>query len=121
MAGKTAIDGDPEEALFGAEIFVAGQTVAALAATDPREHGFPGADQALRNIRADFFDDARDFVTQRERQRHAAGGVELLAAAKIGITVLDMQIGMTQSAALDADENIASLRLRGLDDGFTQR
>src|SRR5207248_9924604 len=65
-------------------------------------------------------DHPRDFVAQRERQRHAAGGVEPLAAAKIGIAVLDVQVGMTEAAALDADQNFAALRLRRVDDGFTQ-
>ena len=41
-------------------------------------------------------------MAQRERQGHAARGVELLAAAEIGIAVLDVQIGMTKPATLDA-------------------
>jgi hypothetical protein len=31
-------------------------------------------------------------MSQRERQRHAACGVEPLAAAEIGVSVLDMQV-----------------------------
>ena len=60
-------------------------------------------------------------MPERERQRHAARGVELLAAAEIGITVLDVQVGMAQPAALDADQDFLALRLRRLDDGFAQR
>ena len=121
VAGETAVDRDAEEALLDAEIFVAVETVAALAAADPGEHRLLRADQVLRNIGADFLDDAGDLVSQRERQRHAARGVELLAAAEIGIAVLDMQIGMAQPAALDADQHFPALRLRRLDDGFAQR
>ena len=121
MAGKTAVDGHAEKTLLDAEIFVAVQTVAALAAADPREYRFLRADQVLRNIRTDFLDDAGDLVSERERQRHAARGVELLAAAEVGVTVLDMQIGMAQSATLDADQDFLALRLRRVDDGFAQR
>ncbi len=120
MAGETAVDGDAEKALLGAEIFVAIDTVAALAAADPGEYRFPGPDQVLRNLGADFLDDACYLVSQRERQCHAAGGVELLAAAEVGVTVLDMQVGMTQPTTLDEDEDFFTLRLRGLDNGFTQ-
>ena len=108
VAGETAVDGNAEKALLGAEIFIAIEAVAALAAADPREHRYLFSDQALRNIRTCFLDHAGDLVSQRERQRHAARGVELLAAAEVGITVLDMQIGMAQPATLDADQHFAS-------------
>src|SRR5713226_7902621 len=121
MACKTAVDGDAEETLLDAEILVAIEAVAALAAADPREYRLPCADQALRSLGAGFLDDARDLVAQHERQRHAARGVELLAAAEVGVTVLDMQVGMAQPAAFDANEDFPGQRLRRLDDGFTQR
>ena len=60
-------------------------------------------------------------MAERERQRHAARGVEPLAAAEIGVTVLDMQVGMTQTAALDAHQNLPGQRFRRLDDGFAKR
>jgi len=60
-------------------------------------------------------------VAERERQRHTARGVELLAATEVGVAVLDVQVGVAEAAALDADENFASLRLRCVDDGFAQR
>jgi len=84
MAGETAVDGDAEKTLLGAEIFIAIETIAALAATDPGEYPPSGADQAGRNIRPDFLDDPGDLVSQRKRQRHAARGVELFAAAEVG-------------------------------------
>jgi hypothetical protein len=59
-------------------------------------------------------------VSERERQRHAARGVEFLAAAEVGITVLNMQVGMAQPATLDPDQHFLALRLRRVDDGFTQ-
>ena len=70
---------------------------------------------------ADFLDDAGDLVSEREWQCHAARGVEFLAAAEVGIAVLDMQVGMAQPATLDPDQNFLALRLRRLDDGFAQR
>ena len=76
------------------------------AAADPRKHRLLRADQVAGDIRTDFLDDAGDLVAQRERQRHAARRVELLAAAEIGVTVLDVQVGMTQPAALDADQHL---------------
>ena len=120
MAGKAAVDGDAEEALLDAEVFVAVGAVAALAAADPGEYRLLLADQVLRRIGADFVDDAGDLVAERERQRHAARGVELLAAAEIGIAVLDVQVGMAQPAAFDADQDFAALRLRRVDDGLAQ-
>ncbi len=119
MAGEAAVDGDAEETLFGAEIFVAMETVAALAAADPGKYRFPGADQAIRNLGADFLDHACDLVSQRKRQRHAARGVELFAAAEVGIAILDVQVGMAQPATFDPDQDFPALRLRGVDDGFT--
>jgi hypothetical protein len=72
-------------------------------------------------IGTDFIDDPRDLMAQGEGQRHAARGVELLAAAEIRIAVLDVQIGMTEAAAFDADQNFPALRLRRVDDGFAER
>ena len=121
VGGEAAVDGDAEKALLDAEILVAIGAVAALAAADPGEHRLLLADQILRNVGADFVDDARDLVAERERQRHAARGVELLAAAEIGVAVLDVQIGVAEAAALDAHQHLAALRLRRVDDGLAQR
>src|ERR1700743_91407 len=87
-----------KKALFGAEVFITIETIAALAAADPGEYGFLGADQILRNVGPDFLDDAGDLVPQGKRQRHAARGIELLAATEIGVAVLDMQVRVAQSA-----------------------
>src|SRR5581483_8496956 len=85
MGGKAAIDGHAEETLLDAEIFVAGKTVAALAAANPGKHRPPGADQVLRRLGADFLHDAGDLVAESEGQGHAARGVEPLASAEVGI------------------------------------
>src|SRR6202020_1776564 len=121
MSSAAAIDADAEKALLGAEIFIARQTVAALAAADPWENRTLSADQILRHVRADFLDGAGDLVAEGEGQCHAARGVELLAAAEIGIAVLDVKVGMAKSAALDPDQNFPPLGLRCVDDGFAQR
>ncbi len=121
VAGEAAVDGDAEEALLDAEVLVAVLAIAALAAADPWEDGFPGADEAGCYVRADFVDDAGDLVAEREGQRHAARGVELLAAAEIGIAVLDVQVGMAEAAALDAHQHFAASRLGRVDDGLAQR
>src|ERR1700674_524206 len=118
MAGKAAVDGNPEKPLLDAQILIAIETVAALAAADPGEYRFLCTDQAVRSIGADFLDDAGDLVSQRERQRHAARGIELLAAAEVGVAILDMKVGMAQSAAFDPDQHFPALRLGCLDDGF---
>ncbi len=121
MGGKAAIDGDAEEALLDAEVLVAIGAVAALAAADPGEYRLLLSDQLLRGIGTDFIDDAGDLVAERERQRHAARGVEPLAAAQISIAVLDVQVRMTQTTAFNADQNFSALRLRRVDNGFAQR
>src|ERR1700716_2082866 len=121
MAGEAAVDGNTKKTLLDAQIFVAIETVAALAAADPGEHRFFRADQLLRNVRADFLDDPGDLVTERKRQRHATRGVELLAAAEVGVAVLDMQVGMAQPATLDTHQDFLGQRLWRLDDGFAQR
>ena len=112
MGRKSAIDGHAQKALLDAEILISVQAVAALAAADPGEHRLLGADQVLFDVSTDLVDDPRDLVSEREGKCHAARGVEPLAAAEIGVAVLDMQVGMTQAAALDADQNLAALRLR---------
>ncbi len=109
MAGKAAVDGDAEEALLDAEVLVAVGAVAALAAADPGEYRLLLSDQVLRRIGADFVDHAGDLMAERERQRHAARGVELLAAAEIGVAVLDVQVGMAQPATFDADQDFVCL------------
>jgi len=50
--------------------------------------------RSFENFGADFLNDACDLVSQRERQGHAARGIKPLAAAEVGVTVLDMQIGV---------------------------
>src|SRR5690349_21037722 len=115
MGGKAAVDGDAEEALLDAEVLVAGETVAALATADPGKYRLLLADQILADLGADLIDHTGDLMAEREGERHAARGVELLAAAEIGIAVLDMQVGMTEPAALDADEDLFALRLRRFD------
>src|SRR6516165_1907599 len=112
MAGETAVDGNAEEAVLQAEILIAVAAVAALAAADPGKNRLAGTDQILRRFRAYLLDDTGDLVSERERQRHAAGGVEPFAAAEIGIAVLDVQVGMAKSAALDAHQHLRALRLR---------
>jgi len=57
VAGKAAVDGDADEAMLGADILVAIETVAALAAADPGKDRLSGADQILRNIGADVVDE----------------------------------------------------------------
>jgi hypothetical protein len=121
MAGEAAVDGDTEKTLFDAQVLVAVETVAALAAADPGEYRFFRADQLLRNIRTDFLDDPGDLMSERKRQRHATRGVQLLAAAEVSVTVLNMKVGMAQPATFDPDEDFLALRFRRLDDGFTQR
>ena len=120
MAGKAAVDGDAEKALLEAEILVAIGAVAALTAADPGKHRFPRADQLFGNIGADFLDNPRDLVSERERQCRATGGIEPLAAAEVGIAVLDVEVGVAEPAALDPDKNLLALRLRRLHDGFAQ-
>src|SRR4030088_3674771 len=121
MAGETAVDGNTEKALLDAQILIAIETVAALAAADPGEYCFFRADQVLRNIRPHFLDNPRNLMSERKRQRHATRGVQLLAAAEVSVTVLSITVGMAQPATFDPDEDFLALRFRRLDDGFTQR
>src|SRR5690349_3349449 len=121
MGGKAAVDGDAEEALLDAEVLVAGETVAALAAANPGKYRLLLADHIHADLGADLIDDAGELMAERKWERHAARGVELLAAAEIGIAVLDVQVGMTEPATLDANEDLLALRLRRFDDGLAER
>src|SRR5437763_15061254 len=101
MAGKAAVDGDAEKALLEAVILVAIGAVAALTATDPRKNRFPAAYQLFRNIGADFLDDPRDLVSERERQCRATGGIEPLAAAEGRLACRAARVGAAEPAPLD--------------------
>src|SRR5206468_10801402 len=82
VGGEAAVDGDAEKALLDAEVLVAIGAVAALAAADPGEYRLLLSDQRPGGIGTYFVDDTSDFVPERKRQRHAARGVEPLAAAE---------------------------------------
>ena len=118
---ESAVEDDAEKTILQAEIFVTVETVAALAAADPWEDRLLGADQALVGVRSDLIDDACDLVAHREGQNHAARGVEPPAAAEIGIAVLDMQVGMAQPAAIDADQHLLALGFWCVGDGLAKR
>jgi hypothetical protein len=60
-------------------------------------------------------------MAEREGQVHASRGVEPLAAAEVGVTILDMQVGVAQAAALDADQHFLGHRFRCFDDGLAER
>ena len=96
MGGKAAVDGDAEEALLDAQVLVACEQSRHW--PQPIQGKTAAPPISSFGVGSDFIDDAGDLVAEREGQRHAARGVELLAAAEIGIAVLDVQVGMAQTA-----------------------
>src|SRR5881394_3920700 len=104
-------------AVVGAEVFLASLARAALAAADP------GIDRDLgaSSIETGALDHARDLMPQRERQRAAFAHIERFAFAEREIAVLHVQVGMADAAALDANEHLAALWLRAIDNGFAER
>ncbi len=103
--------------MIGAQILIAGAAGRAFAATDPGIHRDTVADRCIGPF-AGGFDHAGDFVAKRERQRAVLGDVELLAAAEIKIAVLNMQVGMADAAAFDADQHFAVARLGQIGNGL---
>jgi hypothetical protein len=104
-----------------AQRFSSPQTLATLAAADPGKNRFPRTDQLVRYFRTNLLDDAGDLMSQRERQRHATRGVEPLAAAEIGIAILNVKVGMAQSATFDPDQGLPPRWLGRIDDCFAER
>jgi len=114
VRGKSAVDGNAEVAVGGAQVFLAGAAGRALAATDPRKHRNLGAGYCVGTdflgLRPGAFDSAGDLVAERERQRAPGAHVELLAVAEQEIAVLHVQVRMADAAAVDPHEHLAALR-----------
>ena len=130
MRGITTVNRNAEHARGIAQMLIASRAKCALAATDPRIGGIALA-RRDPGVGARSLDAARDLVAQRERQRPIAAHVELLAAAKIEIAILQMQIGVTDAAMAHAQQHLATRhgggrRLGGgerfgiFDEGLTQ-
>src|SRR5260370_33756563 len=73
------------------------------------------------NVRSGTFDHARDLVTEREGQGAARRDVEFFVAVEPEVSVLHVQVGVANTAALDSHQDLGALRQRAVDDGFDQR
>jgi hypothetical protein len=115
-----AVDGDAEMARRKADVLVANLTGCALSAAHPGiDRGrAAGLDAGLGSGSGDS---AGDFVAEGEWQRAARPHVELLAVAERKKAVLDMQVGMADTAAGNPDKHLGALGLRVFNDGFAQR
>jgi len=117
MRCVAAIDGNPEMTRCSADILVANFAGRALSAPDPRKDRYFRAGFYI-GIRPCALDFTGDFVTKGEWKRPPGADIELPVAAERKITVLHMQIGMTNTASLDPHQNFGSLRARRIDNGL---
>src|SRR5579875_3775229 len=108
VAGKAAVDGDTEMPVAGAKVFLAATARGTLAATDPRVDRDAAAGRCPFGLAARALNHAGDSMPKGDRQGAAGGHIEPLVAAEGEITVLHVQIGMADAAALDAHKNFAA-------------
>jgi hypothetical protein len=66
------------------------------------------------------FNQPRDLVPQCEGQSTPRLHVEFLAVAQQKVSILHVQIGMTDPTTLDPHEDFSALRSRCFDDGLAQ-
>ena len=121
VGGVTAVDGDPDVTMFGAQVFVAGEAGRAAAATDPRIDRNAAPDCRAFGRLAGSLDDAGDLVSQREGQSAVLGDVEPFVAAQRKIAVLQMQVRVADAATVHPQQNFAAVWRRQLGERFTQR
>jgi hypothetical protein len=100
-----------------ANVLVARFACCTLSATDP---GIDGdlATGFCAGIWSRAFDDAGNFVAERERQRATGADIEFLAVAEQEEAILHMQIGMADAAALNSHQDLGALRTWRIHNGL---
>ena len=116
VIGVAAVRKDAEAAHGPAEIFLAALARTAGSASDPRMRQHARADLDPFRVGTDRHHLADILVAERHRQLHATvGQAQPLAAAKIKITIRQMQIAMADAGRQNLQQDLAARRLwRGL-------
>src|SRR6202011_3239108 len=109
---EATVDHDSEMARVAADVFVTGPACSARAAADPGIDGDRPADPRVPGLGACALDAAGDLVAKGERQRTATADVQSLVATELEITILHMQVGMTDAATLDPHQHLGAHGLR---------
>jgi hypothetical protein len=117
MRRKAAINRDAEMTRRGADVLIAHTARRAFPTTDPRIDRDPGAGLCVR-VGACAFNQPGDLVPKREGQGTPSPHVKLLAIAQQKVTVLHVEIGMTDTATLDPYKDFSTLRPRCFDNGL---
>jgi hypothetical protein len=120
VAGETAVNGYSEMTRRTANVLVTNFACCALSATDPgiNSNATPGF---YGRVRSSGFDLAGNFVTERERERTPCANIELFFSTKYKITILHMQVGMTDAATFNPDQHLGALWSRQVHDRFAER
>src|SRR5262249_60019784 len=118
---ETAVDGNAKMMMRGAHILFASPAGRAGTAADPRIDRDFAADEDAIGTFTRGFDDAGDFMPERERQGAILGDVEPFIAAEREIAVLDVQIRVTDPAAGYPNQNFGAARYRALGKRLAQR
>jgi hypothetical protein len=104
----------------GANVLITHAARGATPATDPWIDRDLGAG-LYGCIGAYAFNETRDLVPQCEGQSAPRLYVEFLAAAKQKVSILHVQVRMTDATTLDPHKDFGALWPRCFDDGFAQR
>src|SRR5690242_2836315 len=105
----------------GAQVLLTAPAQRTCSAADPRIHRDAPADLCVGRIFARSLDNARDLMAERERQRTVLGDIEPLVATQRKITVLQMQVGMADAAALDPHQHFGAARFWRIDHRLAER
>jgi hypothetical protein len=114
VRGKAPINRDAEMARRGADILLTHTARDALPATDPRVDCDLGAGLHVC-VGAYALNEPGDLVTKCEGQSSSGLDVEFLAAAQQEVSILHVQVRMTDAATLDPHKDFGSLRPRYFD------
>src|SRR5262245_18238256 len=117
MRRKAAINRDAEMTRRGADVLIAHTARRAFPTTDPWIDRDPGAGLCVR-VRACAFNQPGDLVPKRERKGTPSPLVKILAIAQHKVTVLHVDIRMTDTATLDPHKDFSTLRPRCFDIGL---
>jgi len=112
MGGVSARHVDAEAAWFVAEMFLAASAGRTLAATDPGIGNPMSADFDALGVRTGGYDFALDLVTEREGELAARAYIELVTAAHVEMTVMDMDVGVTNTTMRNLEQDFGAFRLR---------
>src|SRR5262245_26887040 len=116
MRRKAAINRDAEMTRRCSDVLIDHTARRALPTTAPWIDRDPGAGLCVC-VGACAFNQPGDLVPKREGQGAPSPHVKLLAIAQQKVTVLHVEIGMTDTATLDPYKDFSTLRPRSFDNG----